>query len=81
MCFIKNHRSRLRQNPRIGCIFRRPLDGQIGEEQMVVDDNDVALHRPAVHLGNETGLKRTAFLAETSIRTRIQLVPESACLR
>ena len=47
----------------------------------MVDDNDVALHRPAVHLGNETGLKRTAFLAEAGVRTRIQLVPESACLR
>src|SRR5260370_6876817 len=44
----------------------------------MVDDDDVALRRPAVHFGDEAFVAGTALLAETGIRAGIQLVPESA---
>ena len=45
---------------------------------MMVDDDDVALHRPAVHLGNEAALPRTTFLSQASVGARVELVPKRA---
>ncbi len=47
---------------------------------MVIDDDDVALHRAAVHFGDEAFVEGTAFLAEAGVGTRVQLVPEHAGL-
>src|SRR5438552_10736179 len=45
---------------------------------MMIDDDDVALHRAAVHLGNEASLPGTAFLPQASVGTRVELVPKRA---
>ena len=44
----------------------------------MIDDDDVALQRPAMHLGDEATFPGTAFLAEAGIRSGVQLVPERA---
>src|SRR4051812_2146770 len=48
---------------------------------MMIDDNDVALRCAPMHLRDEAALKRTALLPETSVRARVNLVPECARLR
>ena len=40
------------------------LDGEVGEEEMVVDDDDVGLKGFAAHLGDEAALPVGAGLAE-----------------
>src|SRR5207245_9035136 len=45
---------------------------------MMIDDDDVALHRAPVHLGNEASLPGTAFLPQASVGTRVELVPKRA---
>src|SRR4051794_16862381 len=47
----------------------------------MVDDDDVALHRPPSHLGDKAPLPFTAFLPGTGIGARIELVPKQAGLR
>src|SRR5881628_1275360 len=48
---------------------------------MMIDDDDVALHRPAVHFGDKTSIPRAAFLAETGVGASVELVPERARFR
>ena len=48
---------------------------------MVVDDDDVAFHRTAVHLSDEATLPRAALLAEASVGAGVELMPERARLR
>src|SRR6266581_8615768 len=45
---------------------------------MMIDDDDVALHRPAVHFGDKTSIPRAAFLAETGVGASVELVPKRA---
>ena len=78
--FVENYRADLGQNPGIRRVFGLLLDGEIGKEQMMIDDDDVALHRPAVHLGDEAFLPRAAFLADASVGAGVELVPERAGL-
>ena len=77
---IENHSCGFRQNARV----RRPvglqLDGEIGKKQVMVDDDDVALHRLAAHFGDEAALKLAALLANASVGARVELVPEQAGL-
>ena len=79
--FVENHGADLRQDSGIGRILGLLLDGKIGEEQMMVDDDDVALHRPAVHLGDEAAVPGAALLSQAGVGTGVELVPESAGFR
>src|SRR5256712_13379713 len=45
---------------------------------MMVDDDDVALHRAPVHLGNEASTPGTAFWPQASFGTRVELAPKRA---
>src|SRR5580704_13875220 len=47
---------------------------------MVVDDDDVAFHRPAMHFGDETLVPGAAFLTDASVGARVDLMPERAGL-
>ncbi len=53
---------------------------KIGEKQMVVDDNDVALVRPLPHLGQEASLELRAALSGAKVPPRVQLRPRRAVL-
>src|SRR5579863_5180358 len=48
---------------------------------MVIDDDDVTLHRLAPHFSDEAAVKLAAFLADAGIGAGIQLVPEQAGFR
>ena len=76
--FVENHRGRFGKDSGVGRAIGLQLDGEIGEEQMMVDDDDVALHRAAPHFGDEAALKLAALLAGAGIGARIELVPEQA---
>src|ERR1700676_196117 len=48
---------------------------------MVIDDDDVALHAAAAHLGDEAPLPLAAFLSDAGVGAGIEFVPERARLR
>ena len=54
MCFIEDHRSGIGQNAGIGRAVGLLLDREVCKEQMMVDDDNVALRRSPVHFGDET---------------------------
>ena len=68
------------QHAGVGRAFAARLDGQIGEEQMVVDDDDVAFGRFPAHLGDEAALELLALAADAVVGAGIQLGPELAGL-
>ena len=78
VAFVEDHRADLGQNAGIGRVLGLLLDGEIGEEQMMIDDDDVALHRLAPHFGDEAFVPGAAFLAEAGVGARVELVPERA---
>src|SRR6185437_5383227 len=80
MGFVENYGSRLRENSGIGRILSLLLDRQVSKKKVVVDDDDVALHRLAMHLGNEAAVPGAALLSQASIGAGIDLVPEGAGL-
>src|ERR1700685_1165865 len=47
---------------------------------MMVDDNNIALHRPAVHFRDEAFVPRAALLDDASVGARVDLMPERAGL-
>src|SRR5437763_15578608 len=59
-----------------GCEFRQDthrigvfkLDPEVGEKQMMVHDDDVALQHPAPHLGNEAAVPLRTFLYGPALR-------------
>ena len=51
------------------------FDGEIGEEQVVVDDDDVRRQRPALHFGDETAFELGAFLAGAEFAAGVHLGP------
>ena len=79
--FVENHGADFRQDSGIGRIFGQLLDGEVGEKQMMVDDDDVALHRPSMHLGDEAFVPGAALLSQAGVGTGVELVPESAGFR
>ena len=52
------------------------LDGEVGEEEVVVDDDDVGLEGLAAHRGDEAGLPVGAGLAEADFAAGVELGPE-----
>ena len=62
---VKNHGGKIGQD---AGIRRAALpQGQVGEEQMVVDDDNVALQRPAAHFRNEAALPLFALLTGAAV--------------
>src|ERR1700678_4619378 len=63
MRFVENHRSRSGEDSRIRRAIRLEFDGQIGKEQMMVDDNDVTFHPSPPHLCDEAPFPLAALLS------------------
>ena len=78
--FVENHGAGLGQNSGIGRVLGLLLDREIGKKQMMVDDDDVALHRLAMHLGDEAAVPGAAFLSQAGVGAGVDLVPERAGL-
>ncbi len=53
MGFVEDDGGGLGQNAGVGCIGGLLLDAEIGEEEVVVDDDNVRLERFAAHGGDE----------------------------
>ena len=56
------------------------LDGEVGEEEVVVDDDDVGFEGLAAHGGDEAGLEVGAGLAEAGLGAGVELGPEDGGL-
>ena len=78
MGLVKDDGTDIGQNAGIGRVLRSLLDGEVGKEQVVVDDNDVALQCSPVHFRDKAALPRTAFLTEAGLSAGVQFVPETA---
>ena len=70
--FIENHRAVFRQD----CAEIILADGQVREEQMMIDDNHVRFVRPLVHCGDEAILEFGALLAGAGIAPRVEPMPQ-----
>ena len=80
MSFVEDDRGRVGKDAGVGRAIGLQLDGEVCEKEMMVHDDDVALHRAAAHFRNEAALKLAALLAGAGIGARVQLVPEQARL-
>src|SRR6266849_2353281 len=81
VAFVEDHGPCLRQNSGIGGVFGLLLDRKVSKKQVMVDDNNVALHRLAVHFGDEAAVPCAAFLSQAGVGAGVNLVPESAGFR
>ena len=81
MGFVKDHRAHIGQNAGIGRVFGLLLDAKIGEEQVMIDDDDVALGSAAAHPGDEALFPDTALLPETGVSPGVKFVPQRAGFR
>ena len=52
------------------------LDAEVGEEEVVIDDDELGLERLAAHAGDEAALPVGAGLAEAGFAAGVQLGPE-----
>ena len=64
----------------VGCVGGLLLDAEVGEEEMVVDDDDVGLECLAPHGGDEAALPVGAGLAEAGFGAGVEFVPEGGGL-
>ncbi len=72
MRFIEDYSMILGQDA-AGVLF--VLEREVGEEEVVVDDDDVALQRALVHERDEAALELLALLTAAKIAPRVQLGP------
>ena len=76
--FVEDDGRGLGQNAGVGCTGSFLLDGEVGKEEVVVDDDDVGLESAAAHLGNEAALVVGTRGAQAGVGPRIEFVPERA---
>ena len=81
VAFVKNYSPGFGQDSGVGRVLGLLLYGKVGEEEVMIDDDDVALHRFAMHLGNKAAVPGAAFLSQAGIGAGVDLVPERAGLR
>ncbi len=62
----------------LGSTHGSALHGEIGEEQVVVDDDDVARLRALVHGGDEAALELRTLLSGAQLAARVDLGPGGA---
>jgi len=67
VCFVKYDCGSLRQNTRIRRTRRLLLHSQVGEEKVMVDDDDVRFERLAPHLSDETAAIVGAVCTEACV--------------
>src|SRR5262245_23771633 len=55
--------------------------GQIGEKEMMIDDDQIALRRAPMHESDKAAVELLAFLARAHIGARIEFPPGRALFR
>ncbi len=81
MGLVEDHGRAFRQHSRVRRRLGHQLDRHIGEEEMMIHDDHVALERAAAHLGDEAPLVVGAALSETSLASRVELGPYRTVFR
>ncbi len=81
MRLIKDHRCGIGQNARVRRIASLLLDVEVGEEEVVIDDDELGLHRLSPHGRDETRLGVGAGLAQADLGPRVELRPKPGVLR
>ena len=76
MGFVEDDGASLGKNAGVGSVAGLLLDGEVGEEEVVVDDDDVGFKGFAAHGDDEAVLPVRAGLAEAGFGARVELVPE-----
>src|ERR1051325_732786 len=77
MRFVEYDRGVVRQHRAIIAVAQT----QVGEEEMVIDDDDVGFLRATAHARDEAGIVVRTLLSETRLRTRVDVSPERERLR
>src|SRR4029079_12157873 len=77
MCLVQNHRRVIRQHASVCAVAK----GKVGEEEMMVNYDDVGLLRSISHPRDETGIEVGALLSEARLRACIDMAPEGERLR
>ena len=57
------------------------FQSEIGEEQVVIDDDDVALERALMHQGEKAALELLALLPGAHIAARVEFRPDGTVFR
>ena len=78
---VEDHHAGIRQHSGIRRAIGSGLDRQVGAEQVMVDDDDVALGGAPPHLGDEAAIELLAIGADAAVGARVQLGPQVAVLR
>ena len=76
MRLVKDDGAGFGEDSGVGGVGGLLLDGEVGEEEVVVDDDDVGLERFAAHGGDETVLPVWTGLAEASFGAGVEFGPE-----
>src|SRR5438445_112053 len=77
---VEDHNSGVGKDSGVGRALGLLLDSEVGEKQMMIDDDDVTLGCAAAHLGDEALVPRTALLSSASVGAGVELVPQGAGL-
>ena len=80
MRLVEDDRGSLGKDAGVGRAGGLLFDGEVGEEQVVVDDDDVRLESLAAHLGDEAAVVIRAGAAQTGFGAGIEFLPEGAGL-
>jgi hypothetical protein len=78
--FVEDDRAGLGNHAGVGRAAGHLADGEVGEEEVVVDDDDVRFLRFAAHFGDEAALVVGAGLAEAGFAAGVDARPERARL-
>src|SRR5581483_10404715 len=78
---VKDDRAELGQDAGVRRALGLLPDREVGEEQMMIDDDDVALGRAAMHLGDEAAVELLALLADAGVGARVEFGPELIVFR
>src|ERR1022692_1072964 len=79
--FVEDDDAGVWQYTSVGRVVFGRFDRQVGAEQVMIDDDDVALGGAAAHLGDKAAVELLALRADAAVGARIQLGPQMAVLR
>ena len=78
VCFVEDDGGGFRKNAGVGRVACGEADRSVGEEEMVIDDDEVGFEGAAAHLGDEAAAVVGTSGAEAGVGAGVELVPESA---
>ena len=78
---VEDDGGRFRENAGVGSVACGEADRSVGEEEMVIDDDEVGLEGAAAHLGDEAAAVVWASGAKARVGAGVELVPEGGGFR